>query len=309
VKFLCWGLSSLHLAEVFSRELGRTDQTAEIIVQLNADARTADFTAVRCSAFVRALPFESADLRRELNKTKPNILVMDLWSALFSPKMADFVLGLKSIFAQNESGLEGVVFFGPSWQQLEKASLNNALNGSAKLLFETIWNLKSKIKVKLVTSPPVKETLLGLLKSEELCPVKRLGVFMIPEFCQKSVASLVTLNSLAKCLVNTVLNFDTFEKWTELQPDHSVSFKDFKRTWSCSWKTYFSLLSKKPKTTFESSCFDLSKFHSITAVEVAEVFCRLAFCIDFQSGQERKSLEASIFFADHSEIRKDLKSH
>ena len=284
MKVLAWGFSSLHFSEIFSREVAKLSFSKDLVLQIDSEARTADYTGVRGATFVRALSFEPEDLRREVAKVRPDVLVFDMWTALFAEKCDALLLSLKSLLTKESAHLKGFIFFGPSLACSEMNGFPLEFVGKVRRFHETVWNSRQKSLLALVTSAPPLESALAFLKTDLVVCPKRLGLSLVPDFCAGRQAEFVTVAGLAKVVAGAVEYFSearpngigSEEKWIEVASDQKVDFSAQKRAFKCSWQSYFRSCEAQLKTTHKSSEFSPGYLRWKKTSAVAEVLFRFA---------------------------------
>jgi hypothetical protein len=288
MRVLLWGSSSPMFAESVAREFQKQGRKSELFVQIESSAATADFANVRCAGLIRSLAWSAEDCFRESDKLKPNLVMVDLCSAVACEEFESFLeKTVHSLPRQRALCFFLPLSVVPNTSQ-PKAALLQKINERIRLAQELCFQKN----LALFSSVPAIELILGMLQAETLVPVRKLGLSFFPMFGQKAAPRFVSLNEQAEFFVKRSLDFQSkFDSsrvtgvWEELLNVNSNADNHVSGVRNCTFSWFLKSCLGRPHTRFKAA--RILWQGSLIAPEVTLI--ETLFCMGFPWIDEKPS--------------------
>jgi hypothetical protein len=256
VKVVAWGFSMPSLCEAFAREIARLPGRNDLILQIDAETRTIDFSSVRVTEFLRTDFMQLENLARGIEKDQSASVVFDMWRFLFSDS---FDVAMEAIVKIASTARRCVLVVPPRASHLE--SLVRPRSGDSKrtvagdvsdallarvwertlAIYERFLNVDSDVTL-LSTSPPV-EAFWSLLGANTLKPAKSLGLSFAPRALRESPMAFTSMAAIARELSFLLAKPDAADgaktlPWFDVPVSVEISWPEGVRAFDCSWPRY-----------------------------------------------------------------------
>lgn len=258
MKIVAWGFSVPGLSEVFAREVARVPGRTDLLLQIDPDVRTIDFSSVRIAEFLRMEHTQIEILLRVLEKDHNVTVVFDAWRFVFSEAFEACLDPMLRVAKR-----AGRCLFlcprrvgHPTEFPLSSKNGRPPLGAKESALFET-WSrrirtlhesvVNAEPHVRLVVSPPPVEAFWGLLGSNALVPAKTLGFNAAPLEARTRPAAFGSFANLAREAV-LLLSADAKRggsPWTESPRAVDVSWPEGVRAFDCPWTDWVAKLTSR----------------------------------------------------------------
>lgn len=265
MKVVAWGFSMPSLCEAFAREMARLPGRNDLLLQIDTDTRTIDFSSVRVTEFLRSDCRQLEGLLRALDKEPDVTVVFDMWRFVLSDAFEESIESVLQVARKasrcllvapqrvshprhlvplavrhRDRGGRSARGVGASEPFLERVA------SRVLALHEAVLNVESRHSVGLLCTPPPVEAFWSLLGPSSLQPVKSFGLSFAPRELRECKASFTSVSVLARELCR-VLSQPAMEQgpqcapWTDAPTAVEVAWPDGVRTFDCSWERFADL--------------------------------------------------------------------
>jgi|GEM_PF-6227829 len=257
MKVVAWGFSMPGLASCFAREIARSPARSDVLLQIDPDTRTIDFSSVRIAEFLRTDFRQVEGLLRSLGKERSVAVVFDVWRFLLCDGFEDALPLLRKVAELSSrcillaprrvSHVDLLFPFGLAARGQTPAETESLALWIARirLLHESVLNAPSSMTL-LVSAPPV-ECFWGLLGANALLPATFAGVKFTPADLRDGPAQFTSFSQLAReaaALVSLPTNASD-APWVVASAGVPVGLSEGVRGFECSWQHYVNVFSKR----------------------------------------------------------------
>ena len=251
MKIVAWGFSMPALSEALAREVARLPGRADLLLQIDPDTRTIDFSSVRIAEFLRTDFRQLEGLLRALEKESGVAVVFDLWRFLFSEGFDETLPLLRKAAALAERCVllsparithESALFpFGIHARGFTPDETQDVLKWTARIrrLHESVLNAQPNTTL-LVSAPPL-EAFWGVLGTNTLAPLKTFGLKFAPRELRRGGAVFSSFPNIAREVAHIVGQPTGKESTPWIAAADAVTVglsEDAARGFDCGWKRY-----------------------------------------------------------------------
>ncbi|MCA2961839.1 MAG: hypothetical protein IOD12_16435 [Silvanigrellales bacterium] len=259
MKVVAWGFSMPSLCEAFARELARLPGRNDLILQIDTETRTIDFSSVRVTEFLRTDCRQIESLLRALDVESDVTVVFDMWRFVLSDAFEESIdramqvarKASRCLFVSPHRVSHHSVLMAPGeGRRMRPSQPSDAflrkVAARVLALHEGVLNIETRNSVGLLCTPPPAEGFWSLLGPSSLQPVKRLGVSFAPRELRQCPAAFTSVSVLAREMCRLVAQPSEaagvpVAPWTEAPATVDVAWPENVRAFDCSWERFAEL--------------------------------------------------------------------